>query len=665
MILFANEIYNTSEGIWNKTIQLKNLIDMGLNVPDFIAVPTNTIEEILQKKITIQDLCEIIREKFPQESYAVRSSCLNEDQENSSMAGQYHTELDVTSSRLEDAIMHVINQARKVSWESPLQISLIIQSYIVAEYSGVCFTRNPVLWREMVFEYHVWRWEDLVSGKIIPTKQSCYSHEDTQICGFDIWSFQDIETNLGHPQDIEWCIQDGMMHYLQARPITTISREKYQEILTLEWSLDNNKDYYLEKNEISEVAPRPTPFTFSLLERIYGEDWPIMRVYARHHIQYTPQPILRIIGNELYIDREQELNTLLPAYSTLNKIYSPKLYSFSWLWKSMKNIFYTTFLKEDKNLIKRLQSSIQRDTSYESFKIVLDNFMRDYEKIFEVNISAAKSLKKLELLIKNEWVSIAEILQSDPGIFSTEKWIVFDLSNLDLLIWNTLEISDTTPFYHNPQNKNTPTKVQEWWNYLPEWKKQSYGSYIAHGIRYQQYREYARILMVKNINSVRNILIWVYWIQNMNTVYFSTIDEILSDSIDREKCRIRECEYLKNNAWNFPCRITGRFIQPSITENTGISPWIAEWYIVDIHTIKKGKWPKILKVQILSPDLTEYFSDIVGIISEKWWLLSHLAIIARERDIPVVISSDREIQLCSYISMDGSNGKIKKIPISN
>lgn len=660
MILFSNEIHNTSEGIWNKTIQLKNLIDMGLNVPDFIAIPTSTIEEILQKNITIENLCDDIREKFPQESYAVRSSCLNEDQTNSSMAWQFHTELAIVPLWMENAIMSVMLQAKQISWESQSQISLIVQRYIVAEYAGVCFTRNPIGWSEMVFEYHRWIWEDLVSGKIIPEKQSFYSHENKQICWFNIQPFQDIETKLGHPQDIEWCIQDGIIYYLQTRPITTLSKEKYQEILFLEWSLDNTQDYYLEKNEVSEIASRPTPFTVSLLERIYGKDGPIMRVYAKHHMNYRSQPKLRIIGNELYIDREQELRTLLPAFSILNTNYIPKIHSITGLWQSMKNLFYTTFFKEERGLIERLQWSLQRKESYESFWTALDTFMRDYETIFEVNISAAKSLKKLELLIKNEWISIAELLQSDPNIFSIATWVAFDISILSWLIWNTLEISDTTEFYSNSQNNNTPTKILEWWDHIPEWKQRWYGPHIARGIRYQQYREYARILMIKNINSIRNILIWVYWEQYMNTIYFSTIDEILSDSIDQGDYDNRELSYQKNNTWNFPSRITKRFIQPSITENTGISPGKSEWYLVDINTIATTPWPKILKVQILSPDLTKHFSDIVGIISEKWWLLSHLAIIARERGIPVVISSDIQIPLWSYVTIDGSNGEIKE-----
>lgn len=661
MILFSSEINNTSEGIWNKTIQLKNLIDIGLNVPDFIAIPTSTVEEILQKKITIQDVCNTVREEFPQESYAVRSSWLNEDQDNSSMAGQYHTELAVLPWWLGEAIMSVIDQSKQVSWDSPLQISLIVQKYIEAEYSGVCFTRNPIEWSEMIFEYHQWIGEDLVSGKIIPEKQSFYFHENKKICWFAIQWFQDIETNLGHPQDIEWCIHDNILYYLQTRPITTISCEKYQEIVFLDWVLDRNQDYYLEKNEITEVAPRPTPFTFSLLERIYGEDGPIKRVYSHYHIQYTPMPFLKIIGNELYVDREQELQTLLPSLSTLNTNYSPKLYSISGLWQTLKNIFYTTIPKEEWILIEQLQQSLYTNQIYESFNLTLDNFMREYEIIFKINISAAKSLKKIELLIKNEWISISELLQSEPSIFSNEKWVEFDISDIDWLIWNTLEINDTTEFYNRKSNNTTSKKILEWWTLLPEWKRKWYGSYISRGIRYQQYREYARILMVRNISSIRDILSQSSKHKENSHIYFSTIDEILNNTVNQTDYEKRSLAYIKNNKWNLPSRLTNRFMPLPTTVNTGISPGNAEWYLVDINTISTIQGSKILKVQILTPDLTKYFPEIVGIISEKWWLLSHLAIIARERGIPVVVTNNTQLLLWSYINIDGSNGEIKEI----
>ena len=72
----------------------------------------------------------------------------------------------------------------------------------------------------------------------------------------------------------------------------------------------------------------------------------------------------------------------------------------------------------------------------------------------------------------------------------------------------------------------------------------------------------------------------------------------------------------------------------------------------------------ILYTEILSPDLTKYFDKISGIVSENGGLLSHLAIVAREKSIPVIVGlplSNSIFKLGDYVQIDGSNGKIKKI----
>lgn len=117
-----------------------------------------------------------------------------------------------------------------------------------------------------------------------------------------------------------------MLYILQSRPITTISREQYSDILELEDCLPQGTDFFLTKNEICEIAPHPSTHTLSLLERIYGDGGPVMRAYARHHIHYTPPThMFWMVGSELYIDRESELQTLLPAWSILQSDYRPKL----------------------------------------------------------------------------------------------------------------------------------------------------------------------------------------------------------------------------------------------------------------------------------------------------------------------------------------------------
>jgi phosphohistidine swiveling domain-containing protein len=291
-------------------------------------------------------------------------------------------------------------------------------------------------------------------------------------------------------------------------------------------------------------------------------------------------------------------------------------------------------------MIENLEQSLQKNKNETTLSAALEAFLKDYEIIFEVNIFAAKWLKKMELLLGNEKISLWEILQSDPDTFSEWAKKEFKITTLETLRWNTLEISDITELYHYQEKPITAESIQTWWNTFPEWKRQSYSIHISRGIRYQRYREYARILMLQHINTIRCILIWVYWIENIHTTYFCTVDEILNESVNQDIAIVRKNKYLKSNTYDFPNHITARYVQPRMTKNTGVSPGTAKWILVDIETIRNILGPRILKTQILSPNLTQYFDEIVGIISEKWSLLSHLAIIARERGIPVIISNE-------------------------
>jgi len=67
---------------------------------------------------------------------------------------------------------------------------------------------------------------------------------------------------------------------------------------------------------------------------------------------------------------------------------------------------------------------------------------------------------------------------------------------------------------------------------------------------------------------------------------------------------------------------------------------------------------------MLSPNLTKYFDRISGIISNNRGLLSHLAIMAREKNIPAIVGFsifDGEFKLGDYVRIDGSKDKILKI----
>jgi len=71
--------------------------------------------------------------------------------------------------------------------------------------------------------------------------------------------------------DIEWCVYKKKIYFLQARNITTLNDKKYKEIQFLENVLSKKTKYYYQKNEVSEISPRPVEFTYSLLKTIYSE----------------------------------------------------------------------------------------------------------------------------------------------------------------------------------------------------------------------------------------------------------------------------------------------------------------------------------------------------------------------------------------------------------
>ncbi len=663
MIITKNEIKDDNIYIWSKTKNLKKLVDFWFLVPDFIAIPSNIVEIINNDNNELKKLCQIIITKFPQSKYIVRSSALIEDQINSSMAGQFHTEINVDKFGLDSAIEKVINQAKTLLKNDLTKLSIIVQEYIEADYSWVCFTRNPNWQREIVFDYHKWIGEDIVSWKIIPINETFYWNENKKICSFDITIFKNIENKFSFPQDIEWGIKKDKLYILQTRPITTISKNDYDLIIFLEENLNYNYDFCYEKTEISEVAPRPTPFTLSLLQKIFWENWPVMNVYKKHKILYKHENILKIVGNELFINRNLEIKTLLPCLSCLNKRYTNKFSSFNHFFRTIKNIFFIAIIKEEKNLVNKLESLLYSETNKDNFSDLLNQFLEEYETILEIDLFTSKYFKSLEIFLKNEPINISEVFNIDFKDISNEEINIFKISKELKIKWNTLEISDESEFFTSTLEKNTSDTFHKWWSNLPDYKKNLYKKTIIKAVSYQNYREYTRILMIKNLSLLRDLLLEKSLFSNKKNVYFHTIDEITNNKFDENLCIERKKEYEKYDKYSLPNKLTLNYINDK-KENLWISAWIVQWILLEEKDISIEKWDIILYTKILSPDLTKYFPKIKWIISEKWGYLSHLSIIARENKVPVIISTKlNNIKIGDLIEINWSNWEIKKIEV--
>lgn len=164
--------------------------------------------------------------------------------------------------------------------------NVLVQQMVRAEYAGVLFTQDPKAPGLMMVELVKGCGEDLVSGRVTPQSLQFGRHthtafsEETPPINLDVLLSlgQKIETIFGCPQDIEWAYADGAFQIVQSRDITTLKTGTTAEMVRVEeWEriLHMYKDaepdeVILEQDEMSEVLPLPTPLSFSLMGRLWA-----------------------------------------------------------------------------------------------------------------------------------------------------------------------------------------------------------------------------------------------------------------------------------------------------------------------------------------------------------------------------------------------------------
>lgn len=168
-----------------------------------------------------KELLSIIEER---ENYhfAVRSSSKVEDASTESKAGHYLTMIgNYDIDTLIDAIKQVVMSGE--------QMGVILQEAIDADYSGVFFSSNPTTFSKKtgILSYTHGSGDGLVSGICSGTDiEVCFeNYSDPQFTNI-VFKIKQLEGELGYPIDVEWCIKDNIIYYLQCRPITSITSVK-------------------------------------------------------------------------------------------------------------------------------------------------------------------------------------------------------------------------------------------------------------------------------------------------------------------------------------------------------------------------------------------------------------------------------------------------------
>lgn len=221
--------------IGGKNLGLSKLKANGFNIPETFVILVNSLKNGLYvDKI----------KKLSNYSYSVRSSATTEDNENQSFAGMFMSVLDVAKDDLLDAIEKIkqsVNSDRVLAYSKHFatknpEMSVVLQKFKEPEYSGVWIGNDL---NTGYLEWTEGNGEKLVSGKVKPTSEywPLKSIDGIKVKNIFIGeSCLEVQKQLKNSADLEWCVLDGELVWLQYRPVTkTIN--KIQK--------DSDKDAYI------------------------------------------------------------------------------------------------------------------------------------------------------------------------------------------------------------------------------------------------------------------------------------------------------------------------------------------------------------------------------------------------------------------------------------
>jgi phosphohistidine swiveling domain-containing protein len=266
---------------------LARLRQAGYPVPDgFVILPSAFVGDELKVDAwaQVREYLARLREADGEVSFAVRSSALSEDSAFASFAGEFETVLDVHSDEMIRTAIHTVRHSRHSERvraysvakgiDAVHEIAVVVQQLIRADISGVLFTADPVSGshNEMMGNFVYGFGEELVSGEAEPYTFTLISPKGRYDGPPELKPFarslyklaNQLEGDLGCPQDIEWAIAGGELFLLQSRPITTLL--EYDPV-TYEWNTSFTGDFLWARQEpFPDVV---TPSTWSLWQQTF------------------------------------------------------------------------------------------------------------------------------------------------------------------------------------------------------------------------------------------------------------------------------------------------------------------------------------------------------------------------------------------------------------
>ncbi len=672
LVFAPTEVLARAQLFGQKTVRLAQCHEHGYRVPAFVAISIETVQDLVyagDPQELLMPLVSAISRDVVAQRYAVRSSAQGEDGGTHSHAGAFMTKLDVSPHDIGAAIHAVIAEAQAKGYATVAHpFSLIIQAYVEPDIAGVIFSRNPLGGYEMVVEWKEGNGADVVGGgaseRLVFSCKKIPSPIPFAGFGDLVALTKKLEQEYDAPQDVEWAIIKGVVYVLQTRPITTISESRYRALRFLDVTIAAD-DFYYDQTTLADSFTKPYPLARDILLYLYQKDGAIAVAYKRFHIQYEPESMIQVFKNTLYIDKQAELQNFFPTHSYFGTAsLSPRIVTLRGLWTTLRNVYYLQqipthdwALTHDlfRAHVQKIRQMASQDHTFSDWLLML---VAAYTDIFAVNIIAEKVFKKLDSVLKNTPYKAHELLGTSV-ISSVETHASSSLlSEIEgQMVGNSLNIGDESVFRARMEAASFDDEaIQRWWQQRSTKESADIKDAIHSARQYEILREEGRWITVMCLSGLRNALRTLVGLEYEHFMYYLTLDEARTGRFDKESLEQRKSEYEVQSTYEFPQTIAS-VSTSTLDTNQGVSSGVAEGVLVAAGDVMPEG--SILLVDTLDPKLTMYFDRIAGIISKQGGILSHLAIVAREYRIPVVVAPQKTLRVGERVRIDGAQGTIQ------
>lgn len=724
------------ESTGKKAARLGELIEAGYNVPDgfvFTSEITNRTRRKPGRRLLTKSETRVLDKlwkKLGTQKVAVRSSGANEDGADSSFAGVYESILNVKREDLESAVKEVymsLCSDRSAAYTQSTvaagveaevdQGGVVIQKMVPAEFAGVMFTEHPATTGAMMVEMVTGLGEDLVSGNVTPDSfaygkltSELLEEESSDAAPppIDVAPLlamgRELEALFDHPQDIEWAYAKGKFFLLQARNITrsvssgnmlkNLAENERNKLLKnllgdrkrhrRSEKIDAQAPVYVQ-SELSELLPRPTPFSADFMERLWSAggstDLACQELGIPYNVHFRSMPYINTVFGWTYVNKQEERRRLGKGPGAMAS------FKLARNAEATEAAFRDEFLPQfQTEMIERNAIAMERlslEAATDLLGTWVNRFVEDtYCAAERINISADFHMKsaldklraaKLEptrflndhqetvvsraMSLLNRNTVDREAIDEFLLTFGHRAPLDYEFSEPrfgeDLnLVRQYIERSTQSTDDNNAANENTAT--------LPDSKVLAIS--VDRARNFMRLKEEAKHYCLIELAQIRKLLLAIDSKCKLDGRVFQLhIDEIVQLS-DPEQLRrlekLADQRFEASMSWKslqLPASLSIRDLE-RIDMLTGTRPGVVEQGelsgkrvagdkevigqvrvitdIEQIHTFKEGE---ILVARMTDPTWYPLFSQARGIITEVGGWLSHAAIVAREYDLPAIV----------------------------